>query len=100
LHSNGFEREYGYEGTPITYCYRIVNIGTTNLTEILLSDANPEYYSVSVADLLQVDEELVWSVPSTITKSLMQEAMVMTKEGASDRDRGGVAMLVGGPRTC
>jgi uncharacterized repeat protein (TIGR01451 family) len=65
----------GKYGTPSTYCFKISNTGETHLNNVVVTDTELNYKSGPIKTLAP-GESIVLSVPTTITSTLKNTAVV------------------------
>jgi HYR domain len=71
----GIEKVWGEAGTPITYCFRVINNGQVNLSNVTITDPLLGIAPINVGSLA-VGQWLFRSVESTIGQDLVNVASV------------------------
>ena len=93
----GVERVQGVSGTPVTYCFMVVNRGDVPLTDVYINDSDLGITRLFVAEKLDPFTIMTVSAPSTITRDLVNTATVIgedpTGETVEDDDTAEVDLI-------
>jgi len=90
--SMGQEKVHGFEGTDISWCYRVENTGNEGLTNLVLTDGEDENWSETVASL-SPGEVIFKSRADAIDRSSSENAMVSSNEGAQAVDAAAMVLI-------